>query len=57
MENAIKHWGYVEGAGIKYIKPAKEFSDIVVNGEADLEYFTQVIEYINHITNSFVCAD
>ncbi|HIS54861.1 TPA: AAA family ATPase [Candidatus Galligastranaerophilus gallistercoris] len=57
MENAIKHWGYVEGAGIKYIKPAKEFSDIVVNGEADLEYFTQVIEYINHITNSFECAD
>ncbi len=53
MENAIKHWGYVEGAGLKYIQPSKKYSDIIINGEADLEYFIQVVEYINHITNSF----
>lgn len=56
-ENALKHWEYVENAGKKYIKPAKDFSDIVVNGECDLEYFSQVIEFINHITNSFENAD
>lgn len=52
-ENAYKHWDYVEKAGAKYIKPAKDFSDIVVNGECSLEYFVQVIEFINHITNCF----
>lgn len=52
-ENAYKHWDYVEKAGEKYIQPAKSFSDIVVNGECDLEYFSQVIEFINHITNCF----
>ncbi|MDO5436587.1 MAG: AAA family ATPase [bacterium] len=56
-ENAIKHWAYVKNAGEKYIKPAKEFSDIIVNGECDLEYFSQVIEFINHITNSFETED
>lgn len=56
-ENAYKHWDYVEKAGEKYIKPAKCFSDIVVNGECSLEYFTQVIEFINHITNCFSEAD
>jgi len=52
-ENALKHWNYVEIAGDKYIKPAKAFSDIVVNGSCDLEYFSQVIEFIDYITNSF----
>ena len=56
-KNAYKHWDYVEKAGEKYIKPAKSFSDIVVNGECSLEYFTQVIEFINHITNCFSEAD
>lgn len=53
MENALKHWNYVEKAGEKYIIPAKEFSDIIVNGECDLGYFSQIIEFINHITNCF----
>ena len=56
-ENAYKHWDYVEKAGAKYIKPAKSFSDIVVNGECSLEYFTQIIEFINHITNCFSEAE
>ncbi len=53
MQNAIKHWDYVESAGEKYIKPVKDFCDIVVNGECSLEYFSQIIEFINYITNSF----
>ncbi len=53
MENALKHWNYIEEAGKKYIQPAMEFSDIIINGEADIEYFVQVVEFINHITNSF----
>ncbi len=52
-ENAIKHWKYVEVAGEKYIQPIKKYSDIVINGECNLEYFAQVVEFINHITNSF----
>ena len=52
-ENAIKHWDYVEDAGAKYIKPSREHADIIINGECNLEYFSQVIEYINYITNSF----
>lgn len=52
-ENAIKHWNYVDTAGEKYIKPAKQFSDIIVSGDCSLDYFSQIIEYINYITNSF----
>lgn len=52
-ENALKHWTYVENAGEKYIQPAKEHSDIIVSGNCSLDYFVQIIEFINYITNSF----
>lgn len=52
-ENAIKHWNYVEAAGEKYIQPAKEYADIILSGECSLEYFTQIVEFIHHITNNF----
>lgn len=52
-ENALKHWDYVCKAGRKYVMPAKENCDIIANGECDLEYFTQILEYINLITNNF----
>ena len=52
-ENALKHWEYVCAAGKKYVMPAKENCDIIANGECDLEYFTQILEYINLITNNF----
>ncbi len=51
--NALKHWDYVESAGKKYIRPAKDIADIVINGECDLEYFVDIVEFINHITNCF----
>ncbi len=56
-QNALKHWQYVEKAGAKYIRPAKEFSDIIINGESDLNCFTEIVEFINHITNCFEEAD
>ncbi len=52
-ENALKHWDYVCDAGRKYVVPAKEKCDIIANGECNLEYFTQILEYINLITNNF----
>lgn len=51
--NALKHWDYVCEAGRKYVVPAKDNCDIIANGECDLEYFTQLLEYINLITNNF----
>ena len=52
-ENALKHWEYVCTAGKKYVMPAKDNCDIIANGECNLEYFTQILEYINLITNNF----
>ena len=52
-DNALKHWDYVCKAGRKYVMPAKDNCDIIANGECDLEYFTQILEYINLITNNF----
>ena len=53
LENAKKHWEYVLVAGEKYVKPARAEADIILNGEADVAYFTQILEYIYTITNNF----
>lgn len=52
-ENAQKHWDYVKIAGEKYVKPAKQEADMVICGNANLEYFSQILEYIHTITNNF----
>ena len=52
-ENALKHWDYITSAGEKYVKPFKNSADLVLNGNADLEYFSQILEYIHTITNNF----
>lgn len=52
-ENAIKHWNYVQIAGQKYVQPAKNHADMIICGNADLTYFSQIIEYIHTITNNF----
>ena len=52
-ENAKKHWEYVKIAGEKYIQPAKNEADMIICGNANLEYFSQIIEYIHAITNNF----
>ncbi len=52
-ENARKQLEYVRGASKKYILPRKKYSDIIINGAASLDYFTQIINYIYSITNNF----
>lgn len=53
LENAKKHWEYILVAGEKYVKPAKECADIIINGDTNLAYFCQILEYIYTITNNF----
>ena len=52
-ENALKHWEYLIGAGQKYVVPTRKEADIILNGDADLDYLSQIIEYLHFITNSF----
>ena len=53
-ENALKHWEYVCTAAQKYIKPSKSEADIIINGASSLDYFSQIIEFIHTVTNSFI---
>ena len=53
LENAKKHWDYIIGAGEKYVKPYREDADIIINGDTNLAYFSQILEYIHTITNNF----
>lgn len=52
-ENAIKHWNYIADAGKKYVKPFRKEADLVLNGNSNLGYFAEVLEYIYSITNNF----
>lgn len=53
LENAKKHWEYILGAGEKYVKPARNEADIIINGDTNLAYFSQILTYIHTITNNF----
>lgn len=53
-DNAQKHWDYVQVAGQKYVQPYKNEADMIICGNANLEYFSQIIEYIHTITNNFL---
>jgi uridine kinase len=53
LENAQKHWEYVLDAGKKYIIPSRDNMDIILNGDCNLPYFTQILEYLYTITNNF----
>ena len=52
-ENALKHWQYIINAGEKYVKPFRKEADLVLNGNSNLDYFAQVLQYIYDITNNF----
>lgn len=52
-DNAIKHWEYIKNAGEKYVKPFRNQADFVLNGSADLDYFSKILEYIYAVTNNF----
>lgn len=51
--NALKHWNYILEAGKKYVRRNRDYCDIIINGECDLNYFSHMVEYINLITNNF----
>ena len=53
VENAKKHWEYILGAGQKYVQPYRDDADIIINGDSDLTYFAQILEYFYTITNNF----
>lgn len=53
QENAQKHWDYIAIAGQKYVQPAKNDADMIISGNANLNYFSQILEYIHTITNNF----
>ena len=53
LDNAKKHWEYILVAGEKYVKPARNEADIIINGDTNLVYFRQILEYIHTITNNF----
>lgn len=52
-DNALNHWKYVKDAGRKYVQPSKADADMIISGNANLDYFSQIIEYIHTITNNF----
>ena len=52
-ENAKKHWEYILVAGEKYVKPFRDEADMIINGDSDLTYFSQILEYFYTITNNF----
>lgn len=53
LENAVQQWNYLESAGCHYVRPHRNSADFVLNGNADLNYFSQILEYLYTITNSF----
>lgn len=53
LDEAKKHWEYILGAGEKYVKPARSEADIILNGDTNLKYFCQILEYIYAITNNY----
>lgn len=55
LDEAKKHWEYILGAGEKYVKPARNEADIILNGDTNLAYFCKILEYIYTITNNFQC--
>ena len=55
LEEAKKHWEYILGAGEKYVQPSRNEADIILNGDTNLAYFCQILEYIHAITNNFEC--
>lgn len=52
-DNAIKHWNYLEQTGSLHVRPYRKEADFVLNGNSDLKYLAQVLEYIYTVTNNF----
>lgn len=52
-ENAIKHWNYLIEAGERYVKSFRNQADVIIDGNVDLEYFSDILKYFHAITNNF----
>ncbi len=52
-QNAVKHWEYLLHAGEKYVKPCRAYADFVLDGNSNLHYLDQILEYIYAVTNNF----
>lgn len=52
-ENALQQWNYLETSGCHYVRPHRSSADFILNGNSDLGYFSQILEYLYTITNSF----
>lgn len=52
-ENALKQWEYLLKAGEKYVLPGRNYADFVIDGNSNLKYFDQILEYLHTITNNF----
>ncbi|MBO7671819.1 hypothetical protein J6S88_00250 [bacterium] len=52
-ENALQQWNYLETSGGNYVKNNRSLSDFVLNGNSDLKYFSQILEYLYTVTNNF----
>lgn len=53
LEAAEQQWNYLETSGGNYVKPNRSSADFVLNGNADLKYFSQILEYLYTVTNNF----
>ncbi|MDR1327219.1 MAG: hypothetical protein LBJ74_02295 [Heliobacteriaceae bacterium] len=53
-ENAMKQWDYLTSTGGQHVRPFKKDADFILNGNSDLHYFEQILEYIHTITNNFL---
>lgn len=52
-KNALQQWNYLETVGGQYVKPHRSSADFILNGNSDLCYFSQILEYLYTITNNF----
>jgi len=52
-ENALKHWNYLISAGQKYVVPFRESADFVLDGNSDLNYFREILRFLNVVTNNY----
>lgn len=53
IENALQQWNYLETSGGNYVKNNRSYADFVLNGNSNLKYFAQILEYLYTVTNNF----
>jgi hypothetical protein len=49
----VKQWDYLTSTGGQHVRPFKKDADFILNGNSDLHYFEQILEYIHAVTNNY----